>query len=222
MELIQEGRKQEALMTVCTPSCSAFSGMKLAAHLATAGGVLVSALFIVYGFRTGIFTSQAALTAFLGRFGIWTPAVFVLFQAVQVVFPILPGGIGCVVGVLFFGNLWGFLYNYIGICIGSAAAFLLARHYGRPLMAALFSTKLLERYSAWTEKANFTRWFALAIFAPVAPDDFLCYLAGTTRMRFRTFLVILILGKPATLALYTLGLSTVLRHVLGWVQMYFV
>jgi len=53
----------------------------------------------------------------------------------------------------------------------------------------------------------------LAIFFPVAPDDFLCWLAGTTKMTLGRFSAIILLGKPASIALYSLGLSTAFRFV---------
>ena len=50
---------------------------------------------------------------------------FVALQAIQVVIPILPGSIGCLFGVIFFGPVMGFVYNYVGICGGSIWHFLL-------------------------------------------------------------------------------------------------
>ena len=101
--------------------------------------------------------------------------LFVAFQAVQVVVPILPGGLGCLAGVLLFGPWWGFVYNYIGICAGSLMAFAIARNCGKPLLPLLFSQKTIDKYSRWTEQKNrFTRLFILAIFFPVAPADLLC------------------------------------------------
>ena len=132
----------------------------------------------------------------------------------QVVGPILPGGLGCLAGVLLFGPWWGFVYNYIGICAGSLMAFAIARNCGKPLLPLLFSQKTIDKYSRWTEQQNrFTRLFALAIFFPVAPDDFLCYLAGTTNMTWRCYTAIILLGKPASIALYSLGLTVIWQHV---------
>lgn len=103
------------------------------------------------------------------------------FQAVQVVVPILPGGLGCLAGVVLFGPWQGFLWNYLGICAGSFAAFAIACNCGRPLLYRMFPEELIRRYDKWSgEKGRFTRWFALLIFLPVAPDDYLCFLAGTT------------------------------------------
>ena len=157
-----------------------------------------------------------ALQGYVRTLGWWAPSVFVLFQAVQVIVPILPGGIGCLAGAVLFGPWLGFLYNYLGICFGSLAAFAVARHCGRPLLEKMFSPKLLVKYQKWTGKgSHFNRWFALAIFSPVAPDDFLCYLAGTTAMEWRTFTAIIFTCKPFAIAAYSTGLTVAMNALLA-------
>lgn len=182
--------------------------MKILPHVITAVSIAAMILFIIYGLKTGIFYDAESLKKFIAGFGIVGALVFVAFQAVQVVFPVLPGGIGCLGGVLIYGAYKGFVYNYVGICIGSVAAFLIAKYYGRPLLHKMFSEKLQEKYMKWTDNKHFDRMFALAIFLPVAPDDFLCYLAGTTRMTLAKFTTIILLGKPLAIAAYSLGLTT--------------
>lgn len=133
--------------------------------------------------------------------------LFVLVQTVQVVVPILPGGISCLAGVLLYGPWTGFVLNYVGICIGSAAAFGISRTLGRSNALKTRFRKQIRRLS-WTQKGGkFLKLFAAAIFFPVAPGDLLCYLAGTTAMTWRQFLSVIILGKPFSIALYSLGLS---------------
>lgn len=182
-------------------------------NASTVAGLAACATLAVYGFYTGIFSSKEALGAFLQGFGVWAPLIFVVFQAVQVVIPILPGGIACVVGVLVFGPVAGFLYNYVGICLGSVAAFLLARRYGQPILESMFSPKLRAKYNHWTEGRRFNNLFAVAIFMPVAPDDFLCYMAGTTKMTLRRFTTIILLGKPLAIAAYSFGLSAAITYI---------
>lgn len=146
-------------------------------------GLILCVCLGIWGIHTGVLTSQQELERLISRAGVMGPAIFVAFQAVQVVLPILPGGIGCLVGVLLFGAVKGFLYNYIGICIGSFVAFGVAKTCGRPLLPKLLGPDLIAKYDGWTEKKDrFEHLFALAIFLPIAPDDFLCYLAGTTTM----------------------------------------
>jgi uncharacterized membrane protein YdjX (TVP38/TMEM64 family) len=167
-----------------------------------------------WGYHAGLFTSQDTLKAFLDKYGKACMALFILFQIVQVVIPILPGGISCLAGVLLFGTLKGFFYNYVGICLGSLLVFGIARNYGKPLMGTLFPKRLIDKYTSWTENSErFFKMFAIAIFLPLAPDDILCYLAGTTSMSWKRFSAVIFLGKPFAIAAYSLGLYMISRHI---------
>ena len=164
-------------------------------------------IFTIYGIRTGILTDRSQMEALVSRSGIYGPLLFVLIQIIQVVIPIVPGGITCAVGVVMFGAWEGLLYNYIGIVIGSFINFYLARRYGKCFVQSLVKKETYEKYAGWLEKGKkFDKFFALAIFFPCAPDDFLCMLAGLTRMSWKKFGTIILLGKPASIAIYSLAL----------------
>ena len=172
-------------------------------------GICVAALvvFAIYGMRQGLFTDRSRMEALVAKGGIFCPLLFVAIQIVQVVIPIIPGGITCAVGVVLFGAWYGLLYNYIGIVIGSFINFYLARRYGKCFVQAFVKEETYEKYAGWLEKGKkFDRFFALAIFFPCAPDDFLCLLAGLTRMSWKRFGTIILLGKPASIAMYSLAL----------------
>ncbi|WP_297817588.1 TVP38/TMEM64 family protein [uncultured Lactobacillus sp.] len=164
-------------------------------------------LLSIYWYKLGIFTDQAKMKAYLADKQIIGPIIFVLIQIIQVVIPIIPGGVSLLGGVIFFGPLWGFIYNYVGICIGSVILFFLSRYYGRPFILHLISEQTYEKYMKWTKNQKKFNWFfALCIVAPAAPDDVLCMIAGLTEMKFSTYLLIILLGKPWTIAAYSLGL----------------
>lgn len=187
---------------------------KTALRIASFTGFALCVLVALWGWQTGVLTSQERLQALVASCGPAGALLFTVFQAVQVVVPILPGGLGCLVGVLLFGPVRGFVCNYVGICVGSLIAFAVARNCGRPLLSLLFSEKTIQKYGRWAEERDrFARLFALAIFLPVAPDDFLCYLAGTTDMSWRRYAAIILLGKPFAIALYSLGLTLVWRAI---------
>ena len=78
-------------------------------------GFIICVAVAAWGWQTGVLTSQERLQAMVESFGLAGGVLFTVFQAVQVVIPILPGGLGCLVGVLLFGPIWGFAYNYAGI-----------------------------------------------------------------------------------------------------------
>ena len=53
--------------------------------------------------------------------------------------------------------------------------------------------------------------FTLAILFPGAPDDLLCLIAGLTPMSLKKFILILLLTKPFSLAIYSIGLTAILK-----------
>lgn len=163
--------------------------------------------FCIYGWQMGLFTDKTKLEAMIHSTGLFGPLLFVIIQIIQVVIPIIPGGVSCAAGVIFFGPWYGLLYNYIGIVIGSMINFFLARQYGQTFVKYFVKEETYEKYVGWLEKGKkFDKFFALAIFFPCAPDDFLCMLAGLTKMTWKKFTTIIVFGKPASIALYSLAL----------------
>lgn len=182
-------------------------------------GLAVLGIFIVYGYRTGLFTSADTFREFITGFGIWAALIFVLIQIIQVIIPILPGAAGCVAGIIIFGPWMGFLYNYIGICVGSILVFLLSKKYGTQFVRGIIGEKSYSKYIDWIDRGKkFDTMFALAIFFPVAPDDLLCYIAGLSKMQLKKFTAIILLGKPMSIAIYSMGITTVGQHLLAMIH----
>jgi len=149
----------------------------------------------------------------------WSGLIFVLIQIAQVIVPIVPGAVSCVAGIIIFGPWVGFLYNYIGICIGSILVFLLSKKYGKDFVKGIIGEKSYNKYIGWIERGRkFDTMFALAIFFPVAPDDLLCYIAGLTKMKLEKFVAIILLGKPMSIALYSLGLTSIGQYLLELIK----
>ena len=96
---------------------------KTALQAASLFGLILCVLTGIWAWQAGLLTSQERLQAFVASCGAAGGLLFVAFQMVQVVVPVLPGGLGCLVGVVLFGPVMGFVYNYVGICIGSLLAF---------------------------------------------------------------------------------------------------
>lgn len=182
-------------------------------------GILVTLLLVVYCVKLGIFTDMARFQSLIGSSKVAGPILFVLLQIIQVVIPIIPGGISTAAGVMVFGPYLGFIYNYVGIVIGSIIIFLLSRRFGKPFILSLISDKTYEKYSGWLDDGRrFERIFALAIFLPMAPDDALCLIAGLSKMSVKKYVAIIILAKPAAIYCYSMALiygGTFLTKLLG-------
>lgn len=173
-------------------------------NIISLAGLLASVSLAIYWIHSGVFKDFNQLQLTLGKASIYAPFVFIFIQILQVVVPIVPGGISLGAGVLIFGPFWGFVYNYVGICIGSMVNFLLARHYGKPLIQSLISEKTFNKYIGYIDnQKRFDKLFTLAIFLPVAPDDALCLIAGLTKMSFKKFALIILLAKPFSISIYS-------------------
>ena len=99
-------------------------------------------------------------------YGLIAPLIFLLIQIVQVVFPVIPGGASCLVGVLAFGPIEGFIYNYVGLTLGSIVSFFLSRNFGLPLINKLFQKETVDKYLGYVRTKKFEKIFFLGIFLP--------------------------------------------------------
>lgn len=186
--------------------------LKRGMEYCTWGGTLFVLILMIWMWSQGFFRDPAALQAILKPMGSFGVIFFILIQAFQVVVPVIPGGMTCVLGVLCFGPFWGFIYNYVGIVLGSLLIFYLVRQYGRPFVQQMLKPETYEKYIGWLDKGKkFDIFFALAIFAPCAPDDALCMIAGLTDMSYARYTLIILLGKPLALLVYSMGLTSLLQ-----------
>lgn len=184
-------------------------------------GLIATGVFIFYGYKIGLFSSAETFRKFIQDFGIWAALIYILIQIISIVVPILPTSLGCVASIIIFGPWLGFLYSYIGICVGSILAFLLSKRYGRYFVKGIIGIRAYDKYINWIDKGKkFDKMFALAIFFPGAPDDLLCYIAGLTQMRIKKFVSIILLGKPMSIAIFSIGISTVIHYLFYFVRQF--
>lgn len=167
--------------------------------------IAISVFILVKGWMGGHFSSIDLLRKYIDSFGIWGPIVLTLIQALQVVLPVLPGFLGCIVGAALWGPVVGFLVNYIGISSGSIAAYFLARWFGLQLVNKMVNMKKYEKYIERINKSkSYTTVLFLAILLPLAPDDFLCYFSGLIDMKPKKFITIIAVAKPWCILFYSI------------------
>lgn len=97
----------------------------------TVVGTVALCLFLVYLGQAHYLSHPESLQLYLKRTGVIAPVIFILIQIVQVIIPIIPGGVSSGIGVIVFGAVEGFLYNYVGLLIGSYIVFRLVKKYGQ-------------------------------------------------------------------------------------------
>jgi uncharacterized membrane protein YdjX (TVP38/TMEM64 family) len=126
--------------------------------------------------------------------GLLAPLAFVLLKAVTVVVTPLTGSPLRLVAGAMFGFWEGVFLSVLGGVLGSSANFWIARRYGRRVVTRLLGPGALARIDPILGRLS--GWMALALVRVVLGPlwDVLSYGAGLTRLRFRTYLTVAILG----------------------------
>lgn len=130
-------------------------------------------------------------------FGAWGALVLILFQALQIVIAVLPGGFVEVAGGIIYGTLKGLVISSAGILSGSLLAFFIAKKLGRKLVISLAGREKFERYEALIKKKKFKGFIYLFFFLPGVPKDILIYVIGVAS-DYKTALIASLLRIPAT------------------------
>lgn len=176
-------------------------------------------LFVGYLLVTGCLTSTVKMKSFLDTFGLFAPLMFLMLQIIQVVIPIIPGGVTSAIGVIVFGPVFGFVYNYIGLMIGSIISFVLVKRYGKSFILRFTDQTTYDKYIGWLNKGkNFDMLFAVAIFLPGLPDDLICMISALTDMSLKKFVIINALCKPFMLLINSWGFGNIMLFLQGLIK----
>ena len=173
---------------------------------------LTGLLFYLVG--SGAIFDQEKIEQLILSYGAFAPVVFIGLQIIQVVIPIIPGGVSSAIGVVLFGAEKGFVLNFIGLMIGVTIAFLLTRKYGKEFILKFVEQKTYDKYIHWIDKGKkFDVFFFIALLLPGLPDDLLCMIAGLTKMKLSKYLVYNAISKTVMLAVYSIGITELLDMV---------
>lgn len=165
--------------------------------------LIASGVFVIWLYRQGILNDSNELKSLVKHYRFWGPLVFILIQIIQVVFPVIPGGVTTVAGFLIFGPVLGFIYNYIGILVGSGILFQLVRIFGRKFILLFVSEETFYRYEAKLETPGYEQFFIFCMASPISPADVMVMITGLTQMSFRKFMIINIIAKPLSIIGYS-------------------
>lgn len=161
--------------------------------------------FVIWLYHIGILNDQNVLTQTIKNQGVWGIFSYLGLQIIQVVFPIIPGGVTTVVGFLIFGHWWGFVINYIGISIGSILLFWLSRRYGKAFCLLFMKEETFYKYERKIDdKRGYEIFFTLCMLSPISPADILVMITGLTSMSYKKFITIILLCRPLSIVSYSL------------------
>ena len=143
--------------------------------------------------------SVDSLRQYIESTGSFSIIVFIIIQFLQVVLIPIPGSVTTLAGAIMFGSVWGAIYSYIGIVLGSIVAFFIGRVFGYKLVKWIVGEEQLKKGLKLVEgkdKIMFTMIFLLPFF----PDDIICFVAGLTQMSSLSFIIIIAITRIVTIA----------------------
>lgn len=143
--------------------------------------------------------------AWVAQFGVWGPAIILLFMVVQAVIPVLPSVAVMVVSTLAYGPVWGGLLAWSGLMVAASIGYLMGRVLGEGALARIVGENrmrgvqgLMDRYGLWAVVA--------ARVSPLISTDAVSIAAGLGRMDFARFMTATALGTlPLTLLIAVLA-----------------
>jgi uncharacterized membrane protein YdjX (TVP38/TMEM64 family) len=153
-------------------------------------GISVIAYFLS-GDIYSLIKDPALLKEWMSVFGSFEVLIFILIQAFQVIIFIVPGELVEIAAGFLFGTTLGSIYSILGIALGSAASFIIARFLGYDFVRWVVPEQMFNRWDVFIneEKRGGTVLFLL-YFIPGTPKDALGYFAGITPVSYLKFIFI--------------------------------
>ncbi len=161
-----------------------------------------------YRFLVRLYVDKHFLKQTLREWGVLAPLIFIVLQALQVVFSPIPGEATGILGGYLFGEWLGLIYSTAGLTLGSMAAFGLGRWLGAHYVKNLVSKDTWDRMGFIVEAEGALLCFIIFLI-PGLPKDIVCYLFGISPMPFWVFSLVSGLGRiPGTWVLSAQGAHT--------------
>ena len=151
------------------------------------------------------FSSRKRLNVYVASYGAYAPLMFIVLQALQVLFAPIPGELTGFIGGFLFGVVPGLIYSTVGLVLGSFLAFSISRRLGMPFIRRFAGQEIMAKFDYLMEHKG--AFFSFIFFLiPGTPKDYFCYILGLSPMHVVTFMIISTIGRlPGTILLTMQG-----------------
>jgi uncharacterized membrane protein YdjX (TVP38/TMEM64 family) len=158
-----------------------------------------------------VISDKEKVSALFKAAGAWTPIVFILLEAVQVVTILWPVPLE-IAGGFIFGLPLGFFYSTVGLALGAMLAFLLGRWLEHTYLRRLIDPEKLQRFRKVMKREGALTAFIIYL-VPGVPKDFVNYILGFTSMSLKFFVVAVTLFRlPSTFLMSLQGAEAAQGH----------
>ena len=126
--------------------------------------------------------------------GNWGILLILLLRSTSIIIPILPGTYCLLISGYLFGLVNGLLISFIADLLACSISFTLSKKFGRKILQRVMSKKYLNKFENLSKKYLEKNFFLLTGFLMTGWFDFVSYGVGLTKLRFRKFLLALIVS----------------------------
>ncbi|OKH24239.1 TVP38/TMEM64 family protein [Chroogloeocystis siderophila 5.2 s.c.1] len=152
--------------------------------------VLLIAVGIWFVNRVGI----EQIRANVDQLGVWAPLAVISLRMISVVIPALPSTAYSILSGVLFGFAQGIVVIAIADLIACNLNFYIAKRYGRNLVQKFVGQRFMSRVDSLSQKYLERNIFLVTGFLMTGLFDFVAYAVGLTQMKWRSFILALILG----------------------------
>ena len=167
--------------------------------------LLILGMVLLFHPLKELFSNLQYTRNLLNNFGFAAPLALIFLFIAQSFLALIPGQFLGILSGYFFGIPMGIIYAMLGLTIGSLFVFLLSRRFGRPFAEKIISSKNLDRFDDFIKRRGSFALFMIYLL-PFLPDSAMSYVAGLTKIRLKTFMLVSFFGRlPAFIILGMVG-----------------
>lgn len=185
-----------------------FSIAKLTILLIIALGIPV-VIYLWFPEVLNRFKTLEEINAFLSQYHTSSIFIYIGLQIIQIIICIIPGQmLQFASGYAYY--FWiGFFLSIVGIALGTAITFYLARILGKNAMHILFGEKRINHFIEMLNSKRAYMVIFILYLIPGFPKDLITYAAGVSEIKLKPYLILSLVGRtPALMVSIMLGAMT--------------
>lgn len=156
-----------------------------------------------------MFNSVSEIEDYINRYKGYGALFLIAAQIVQIIICIIPGQPFQFAAGYMYGSLIAVLISIVGAFIGASITFYLAKLLGRDALNLFFGEKKVVKYIEKLDTKNGFLVLFILYFIPGFPKDAVSYLAGLSKIKWGSFIVIATIARiPAMCGSVLIGTFT--------------
>ncbi len=197
---------------------------KTAVIILTILGTGLLVYFLVVAYNMDVLSNPEKLKEVLSKSGYFAPLIYALFQAFQILIPMIPGIASTAYGSVMFGLWYGLLINLLVGIPCMLINFYLAKKYGWVIISKIFGKKQQKTIKKWItltpDKLNHI-WFFKIVHKVISDKNYKKMIVWLSKKNgfyeMLTFITMLLPIFPADLLCYAYGLTDIKERDFFWI-----